>query len=327
MKLLGNISNIFCMIENKNKCYIFGNSYCGSSKTDYNLSVDDLGKILLWKNKILISGKEFGEIKVFDESFNILYTFLEGMNLNHCFITDEGLNLPSRISKSFWRINDDLTTTNLNFIKNYHRDINGFVFNINLEKSIEVYKFGSEIPLWQIDTSQYRVYKEPLDERFIEHPNKIDGPIFRDENTVYVPMKGGQLVALNFLDGSLKWILEMTISCFYVIYQNKIYGNNGDELFEIDAQTGEILRKLEYKSIKKLKRLFGFTGEHKVYKDYIILKDQVRGWVAMFDRKTMTLAHLAETGSRIGSDSSYFHWIDNKLYVLDRENTLHIFEI
>jgi outer membrane protein assembly factor BamB len=327
MRLLDRINNIFYIIENKNKCYVFGNSYCDSNKTNYNLSIEDLGKILFWNNKIFISGKEFGEIKVFDEHFNILHTFPEGMNLNHCFITDVGLNLPSRISKSFWRINDDLTITILNFIKNYHRDVNGLIFNINLEKSIEVYNFGSEMPLWQIDTSQYGVYKEPIDDGFIEHLNTIDRPIFRDENCVYVPMKGGQLLALNALDGSLKWMLEMPYSGFYGIYEDRIYKNSDNILYEIDAKSGSILRSLEYKHLKKLKGLFGFSADFRVYEDYIVLKDQIRGWVAMFDRKTMTLAHLAETGSRIGSDASYFHWIDNKLYVLDRDNTLHIFEI
>lgn len=202
-----------------------------------------------------------------------------------------------------------------------------FIFKGFSQTQIEAYSKTDETLLWQINTSLYGFFKETIDDGFTEHPNTIDRPIFGNDNCVYVPMKGGQLLALNALDGSLKWMLEMPYSGFYGIYEDRIYKNSDNILYEIDAKSGSILRSLEYKHLKKLKGLFGFSADFRVYEDYIVLKDQIRGWVAMFDRKTMTLAHLAETGSRIGSDASYFHWIDNKLYVLDRENTLHIFEI
>jgi outer membrane protein assembly factor BamB len=327
MNRITQIENIYQIIEHKNKCFIFGDNYCKSDGTDYNLSLSERGCILFWSENFLLSGKEFGEIKVLNERFNEIHHFEEGMNLSYNLELNGDLILPNRITKSFWKITPDLKIIDLHFIANYHRVINNLIFNIFLENRIDVFEFGLETPLWQIDTSLYGVFKEPIDNGFTEHPNTIDRPIFGDENCVYVPMKGGQLLALNASDGSLKWMLEMEYSGFYGIYEDRIYKNSNHTLYEIDSKSGSILRSLEYRYLKELKGLFGFSADFRVYEDYIILKDQLRGWVAMFDRKTMTLAHLAETGSRIGSDASFFHWLDNKLYVLDKENTLHIFEI
>jgi PQQ enzyme repeat len=326
MKLIKQIENIKLITEHNNNCYILGSYKCKSDETDYNFLYEEKG-IKFWGNKILIGKEEFSEIKILDNQFNKVFELEEGFNLRPNFIINENLLIPNRITNSYWKLTPDLKLTELYSLKNYHRIINGLVFNIVFEKDIVVYEFGVEEPQWQLDTSQYGTYKVRTDDGFDEFPNKIDRPLFADETTIYAPMKGGQLLALNATDGSLKWILEMEISCGYANLGDRIYANNGDELFEIDANLGVVLKTVAYKSLKELKGYFGFTGDHKVYDDYIILKDQHNGWVVMFDRQTLTLSHMAETGERLSSDAESFHWLDNKLYIYTyRTSTVHIFE-
>jgi PQQ enzyme repeat len=325
MKLNKQIENIKLITEHNNKCYILGNYKYKSVETDYNFLYEEKG-IKFWGNKILICKEEFSEIKILDEHFNKILELEEGMNLSRSYILKGDLILANKITKSYWKLTPELTLTNLHVIKYYHRVINDLMFIVS-PTVIEVYEYGVEEPLWQLDTSQYGTYKVRTDNGFDEFPNKIDRPLFSDETTIYAPMKGGQLLALNATDGSVKWILEMEISCGYANLGDRIYANNGDELFEIDANLGVVLKTVAYKSIKELKGYFGFTGDHKVYDDYVILKDQHNGWVVMFDRQNLTLSHMAETGARIGSDAGSVHWLDNKLYVYTyNTTTVHIFE-
>jgi PQQ enzyme repeat len=324
MKLIKQIENVKLTIEHNNKCYILGNYKCKSDETDYNFLYEEKG-IKFWGNKILIGKEEFSEIKILDEHFNKILELEEGFNLSRNYIINENLLIPNRITKSYWNLTPDLKLTELCSLKNYHRIINCLFFNIISEKDIVVYEFGVEEPLWQLDTSQYGTYKVRTDDGFDEFPNKIDRPLFADEATIYAPMKGGQLLALNATDGSVKWILEMEYSGFYAIYGDSIYKNSDYKLYEINGKTGTVTKTLEYQSLKELKKTI-FSGDLKVYDDFVILKTS-DGLVAMFDRQTFKLTHLVQAEGPLGSDTSGFHWLDNKLYVYTyRTTTVHIFE-
>lgn len=310
-----------------------------------------------WGNKNLWIFNDVGFEKIYEGSFYTGITFggifyFVKKSGESVFIINNNKFEISEYLKGSWHINPYVAKSIPNVMQISRQiDDEYFYFLLNLNgdftKRKKIYKLGvgSEIVInndhtniftysnqdekliWQIDTSTYGFVKEPTDDGFEELPNKIDRPIFCDHSTLYVPMKGGQLIALNASDGSLKWMLEMEVSCTYEIFESKIYANNGDELFEIEARNGSILKSITYKSFKKLKGLFGITGEFRVYDEYVILRDQSRGWVLMFDRQNFSLVHMAETGQRLGSDASHFHWLKYKLYVhCHRDNTLHIYE-
>jgi outer membrane protein assembly factor BamB len=329
-------------------------------------SKQNVQQILSFGNIILINDKPYENLTTytknnfvdvykgkfyFGSNFNGLFYFLKE-NGESIYLLDNKSNINSTLEGN-WYIANCETQSLKNFLRlrkkneenvsNYLLDIEGnliqtkhlydleftnsFVFKGFSHTIIESYSKNIEQLIWSLDTSQYGTYKVRTDIGFDAFPNKIDRPLFADETTIYAPMKGGQLLALNATDGSVKWILEMGISCGYANLGDRIYANNGDELFEIDANLGVVLKTVAYKSIKELKGYFGFTGDHKVYDDYVILKDQHNGWVVMFDRQTLTLSHMAETGARIGSDAGSVHWLDNKLYVYTFNTaTVHIFE-
>ena len=151
--------------------------------------------------------------------------------------------------------------------------------------------------------------------------------ILASENLILIPIENGQLYALNIEDGSLKWAtkFEGVLGGDYELYEDKIYRNTGDFLMEIDIHSGNLLRTIEYKKFSELKDMFGITGNFRIYDDYIILKDQIRGYVIMLDRKTLELAEFVDVGCRLPSGMGGIHWCNKQLYVVDYRN--HILNI
>lgn len=201
----------------------------------------------------------------------------------------------------------------------------GYFENRLVIASIEIKDMEEKI-LYKVDFSGYAKIKEKTVSGIVEKPNSIDnGEIFFDHDTVYVPMRGGQLVAFNVVDGTLKWLLEMEDNGFYAIYENRIYKISNWYLYEIDAMTGQILQaKKDTEMINNIRPYF--TQSFKVYDDYILLKNQIGGWVAMINRKTFELEGFVELGVSLTSSADIMHWNDNKLYILDSNRLLHIYE-
>ena len=94
---------------------------------------------------------------------------------------------------------------------------------------------------------------------------------------------------------------------------------------EIDALSGKLLRSKKYDEEKQLKGLHT-AGPFWLYPDVIITVDVKDGEICMLDRKTLKcLAFFSIKMSIINSNTSLV-WHENKLYVLDIFNNLHIYE-
>lgn len=145
-----------------------------------------------------------------------------------------------------------------------------------------------------------------------------------NEKSLLVRCKSGQLVKLVIDSGEVDVISDLVGRS--VLFDNKLFSVTGNFLQELDSDSGAVLQE---ENIAVLTEKYGFypTGKSKVYLDYIFLMSAGKpGMVAIFDRTTLKFKELLELESMIPIGTSHLHWHDEKLFILDSSNTLHIFE-
>ena len=276
------------------------------SPIDSGCSMKTLG------NYVLIQYGEFETITVLTLDGKVQTTLDDNMNLYSSIYYKNGLLIRNRQTKSFWIIHETLHLEELHFNIRFNAYINEIFYKNNAVEISKVYPDN----LWQKDISSYGRYINLREE---QQPNEIDGELMSFENLLFVPLRGGQLIALDVKKGEEVWMLEQNISGQYAIIEDRIYKKNRI-LYEIEAHSGEILRQKEDWN--------GFisAGPIWAYDDMLIIVNILEGDIILFDRKTFEIKDKINIGNRMAHWKDNIIWRDNKLYVLDLNNTLHIFE-
>jgi len=212
----------------------------------------------------------------------------------------------------------NLTLKQIPFFPNYANT--NFIIDHWDKKTIKM-SFLMKEKNWQKDISSCGKYINLRDE---EQPNEIDGGLMGFENLLFVPLRGGQLLALDVETGEEVWMLEQEISGQYAVFQDKIYKKN-EFLYEINALTGEIIRQ---KNIGDGDIQDGFIaiGPIWIYEDIIILINNYTGDIVLLNKNDFSVFDKIKIDASIAHSKDTIIWHDNKLYVLDLNNTLHIFE-
>jgi len=180
--------------------------------------------------------------------------------------------------------------------------------------------------LWKNDISRYGTNKTLNSEQIV--PNEIDGDLMGFEDLLYVPLQGGQLLCLDINTGKQKWIQDYNGRfSSYSLYDDKIYKSDGLSLLEIDAKTGDTLRlKIFSESDETELQIFHALNTFWTYEDVIILYG-LNNTVAILNKNNFSLFGFISLPASISTDKDNVIWHDEKLYVLDLTNTLHIFEM
>ncbi|WP_008637878.1 hypothetical protein [Bizionia argentinensis] len=322
MRTVNSISNVVAYKIIPELLIIGSNSF-QSNNQNYNyfiLSESDACKVKVLKNYVFLQFEEFGKIIILTEKGKFIKTIDEGFNLYFSIKTDNKLIIRNRITKSYWFIFDDLQfeESTLSFRFNYYIN-NLFFFKIynTLEKV-------SPQPSWLIDFSEFGIHKNFNDEII---PNDLDGDLMGFEDSLYVPLQGGQLLCLDINTGQKKWIKDYNgRSGFYSLNNDKIYKHDGLSLLEIDAKTGLALRsKIFSESDEAEVQSFYSLNGFWTYEDVIILYG-LDNTVVMLNKHNFSLFGFISLPAPISTDKNNVTWDKNKLYVLDLSNTLHIFE-
>ena len=145
------------------------------------------------------------------------------------------------------------------------------------------------------------------------------------QDKVLLYSESGDLFALNLENGEVCWKYpEQNPNGRYCFFENYIYHLYKNVLREINAETGVLNRVGDVQDLRE-KEHFLATGGIKAYNDYIFLKD-VDGAIAIIDRETMKLKEILRFEHHLGNFYFPVHWLNNKLYVQDVKNVIHIFE-
>jgi outer membrane protein assembly factor BamB len=206
---------------------------------------------------------------------------------------------------------------------------------------INCYSFDSVLK-WQTNLSQIGEYIKLNGTKASN--NEFDGDVFGNEklDLIYVPMKSGELVALEAETGKVLWVKHYQVSTRwgkhpgnYTIWEDKIYKTDGISLIEIDAVTGEWLKTINFEDIQPLllkeygqTETFYANGAFSVYDDVVVMYEVSNCQVLLIDRKKFVFKDFVHIPNVCGIPNSkdIVIWNNNKLYVLDIENTLHVFE-
>jgi hypothetical protein len=307
------------------------------------------GSDIIWQNYkgyfFLFSRK--GEILLKSPQYRKLF-YNPILLSNRLFITE----VKNDQSKDTWEIDSNNKTMSLNNIGNYisayliYNDMYGInILGIN-KSTVVCFNIWNQFLLWQADISEIGSY-EKKGQPFKGEIKKIMG-VYR--NTLLVILAGGKLLGLNIDSGKIEWLLEKGIlpdgRSFTTIPQAEFLQFNDSQdkllafhylhLVEIDLASHAFVR---FKNIEqsffeqtgqKLKIIsstlkgshFFFTAQKQghgfgsgIVGAFNIETEQIDWWHDMqFSHGTFFPAGEAPKLD------------ENRLYVLDSEGTLHIFE-
>lgn len=230
------------------------------------------------------------------------------------------------IPEGMYLIGIDLNPENVAITNVYSAQIGQRYFN---KSNKEVFSYKEDhTEEFKIDISNYgRIIRKHRDtgEVLSDDPNEIDGELFSYKGLLYVPLKGGQLLALDASDGKKAWIWEHDRLGAYGIVDDKIYKQDGKEVFEIDAHNGRLLKSKKF-SDEALLIGFHASGPIWVYHDVIVVVDVLSGKICMLDRLSFKVLEFFTINKKLPFDNHAIIWNADKLHILDLENTLHIFE-
>lgn len=145
-----------------------------------------------------------------------------------------------------------------------------------------------------------------------------------NKNILVLPTTDGEFLAIEIKNGELIWKYDDLGKIS--VFKNNIYSIKDYSLKKLNANTGEILKKI---SLEPLVEAYDFrpTGDHKVYENYIFSMSSGKpGMIAVFDRSTLKFQEMIILEGMIPVGQDNLIWHEGKLFVLDAGKTLHIFE-
>lgn len=329
MNKINEVKNVLGVVFGSRERLIIGNGkYISSSDLNSYKLEGAYGSrpLVVLNNYVLLQEENFAKIFVLDFQGALIHEIEEGFNLYQVIRTpDNGILIPCNRTKSYWIFDENLNKKDLG---KYFR-ISITLENLALDYSnteVVARPFFEEEILWKEDVSTFcrniRKHRE-TGEVLSDGPNEIDGELFSYEGLLYVPLKGGQLLALNASDGKKVWIWEHDRIGAYGIVGDKIYKQDGKEVYEIDALTGSLLKT---KKLSDAPSLQGFhaSGPIWVYQDILVVADVLSGKICILDRLSFEILDFFTINKKLPFNNNTIIWHENRLYVLDLENTLHI---
>jgi len=295
----------------EDELYIIGNKYYNGDlgfKTDIEWGMRFFFKI---GNQIIIQKKStFEALDIYTLDGEFIGEKLEGYNLTNCFKYGEEILAYGKKEKAYCIIDKALSVKDTEFYMHYHVKIGNYFYQY--KKDLIQFDFEKEKTNW------VATLPSPI---FLSSGTQLLG----DNNNVYIPLKDYSLNAFDTLTGISSWTLAFDAWSGFDLNKSSLFLHNGRSIIEIDGNSGEIIRAKVFSEYSLLKN-HKTSGPIWAYDEVVILIGLRPSRVFIFDRVSLELMHLLEINERIPNDRSAIHWHNNKLYLLDIEHNLHIYE-
>ena len=282
--------------------------------------------INFFQDFILIQKVKFGEIYVYTFSGELIKKIEEGFNLDIKTINNIHY-IANRNTKTYWIIDDDLNLTNTGKYIQFNAVLNNNIIHYT-STFIKCYKNLDGDLKWEIQVADFgrNIAKHPKTGEILwDKPNEIKEALLADDKNIYVPLTGGQLLALDSQTGEKVWMFDNEKLGMYNIFQDKIYKGDGKSIIALNAKNGQIEKELYFKNIPILREYIP-AGPFLAYEDIIISTDVLYGKICMINRHTFEVEEFFSLNKKLVNSKSAIAWNNNRLYVLDIDRTLHIFE-
>ncbi len=289
------------------------------------IDLNDINSLKCFNNKLLLS--DYKKLYIYSNN-NIIQKICGNFVLMRAISFDNRLFMIERKENS---IIPSIYNENLKIIYNGIWPINfakGNHLFLYDNKFIKSYNYIQGKQKWQIDISNFgrNIAKDPKTGEILwDKPNEIKENLLADDKNIYVPLTGGQLLALDSQTGKKVWMWEQPRNGTFAIQDNYIYKQDGLTIFEIDTKNGKLVRKKHFND-DKLVNDFHASGPLWVYEDIIIVCDVLYGKICLLNRHTLEVEEFFSLNKKLINSKNAIVWHNNKLYVLDIDNTLHIFE-
>lgn len=212
---------------------------------------------------------------------------------------------------------------------------NYFFYFSKKTNEIECYKRNSFDIHWNradfTNYGRFQLIDKKTGKPYHDKPNgfRLEKPPFADEKALYVPLQGGQLLAVDIDTGKDRWFSDnhQEVYVSYGINGDKIYRNHGDGFKVMSKYTGEILLTKSFKDIDGLEE-FHATGRVWCFDDIIVLRSNLSyARIAVLDIETVTLKGYYEiTNTKVAESADVIVYNGKYLCVLDIMHHLHILE-
>lgn len=314
MKKIAEIKDILGIERFGNRIACFTNSYLEKNYANHivYVNVDEFFMSLFSGGTLIYQQKNRSNFNVLTTNNEL--TIIEGSySIYGAFKGEHSIVVTNVTEKSYYSLDiNTLKLQNLNFLFNSSFSTEKYLCQ-RKKSLIEVLNIKSK----NLDTFDLQEYLDSDK----DGSDKIVG-IY--EKHLYVSIKSGTLISINITDG-LKKIINKQIGRVE-LFENKLYSITSSSFKELDANTGEILKKI---SLEPLVEAYDFrpTGDHKVYENYIFSMSSGKpGMIAVFDRSTLKFQEMIILEGMIPVGQDNLIWHEGKLFVLDAGKTLHIFE-
>lgn len=223
-------------------------------------------------------------------------------------------------------IDSSLQYQKLNFAFRYDLNVGAIYANFNQNELITFSKTHEQLKKIEASKFSRNIAHHPkTGEVLWDKPNEIHERPIGDNEKIYVPLTGGQLVALYAESGEKAWLWEHHRTGTYQILGEYIYKQDGLSIFEIKTSDGTLNREKKFNDDPMVEG-FHASGPLWVYEDVIIVCDVLYGKICMMDRSTLDVIEFFSLEKKLINSENAIAWHQEKLYVLDIDNTLHIFE-
>lgn len=223
-------------------------------------------------------------------------------------------------------IDSKLQYQKLNFAFRYDLNVGAIYVNFNQTELITFSKTHEKLKKIEVSKFSRNIAFHPKTGEILwNKPNEIHERPLGDNAKIYVPLTGGQLAAIYTETGEKAWLWEHNRKGTYQILGEYVYKQDGLSIFEINKSNGTINREKKFNDDPMVVG-FHASGPLWVYEDVIIVCDVLYGKICMLDRTTLNVIEFFSLEKKLINSENAIVWHHEKLYVLDIDNSLHIFE-
>lgn len=267
-------------------------------------------------NCILYTQKELGDLFVLtEESIKVLrgfyyLSFFEVFPQYYAVVKNES---PNDLSNQVVLIDQSFEEQQI--FKSYRASIEG-CFATFSKGRIVVFDEGKNV-VWERSLVE-------VDNSFSAKEKPMRTFYTANSQALLIPFASGKLLALDIFTGALMWKNDHVGR--FAVFQNRLYCIVDSFIKVFEISSGEFLKEV---SLQSLTDSFEFipTGRHKVYNDSIfVMSTDKQGKVAVFNRHNLKFEEMIVLNKSIPMSNESLYWFKDKLYILDNEGTLHIFE-
>lgn len=326
MKKVAEIENIISFAVEKGIPFLLSSDFNNLKwKSILNCSIladDNVKKSNFFRveNYWLRSLENFGAIYAYDKNSECVKKFPEGFNLPSSKLWSNGnLLIPNKDTKTHWELSSQLEITDTTHLFEFDKCIDGryyiYMYPPNLITRVNISTKGI---VWQVKLTDL------LDIPSADKVTLWDQPLTHRDR-IYFQLERGELFAIGTETGSLEWVIKHDECGIMSICDDKIYKRD-NTLYKICAITGRVEQEKSIRDI--VGKTFWATGRISVCKNIIILWSTSDSEVILVDSRDFSLIDIVKIHSiGIANDDRVIRWDGSRLYVLDMEQTLHIFEI